>query len=77
MHAGPCTAGRSTKRSSKSAWRAGALSVSLVMTRYQGLFVEYEAIARAFPWTLTEVKELPRRERSYWFRVAQLLLKQR
>jgi hypothetical protein len=35
------------------------------------LFVEYEAIARVFPWTLTEVKGLNRRERQYWFRVSQ------
>jgi len=35
--------------------------------------VEYEAISRAFPWTLTEVRELPRRERDYWWRVAQKL----
>ena len=45
--------------------------------RQRSLFVEYEAIARAFPWNLTEVKPLPHRERDYWFRVAQQVLRTR
>lgn len=40
-------------------------------TSYQSLFVDYESICRVFPWPLTEVKDLSKREREYWFRVAQ------
>ena len=38
---------------------------------YKQLFVDYEYICTEFPgWSLQEVREMPKRERAYWFKAA-------
>ena len=38
---------------------------------YKQLFVDYEFICTEFPgWSLEEVRNMPKRERSYWYRAS-------
>jgi len=38
------------------------------------MFAQYCVIAKVFHWGLTELKELPQRERVYWYKVSMQIL---
>ena len=60
------------RRSSASSWDSWtSFAPDRTGERYQSLYVEYDLLTRTNPgWNLTTIRDMPRRERTFWFDVA-------